>query len=64
MLRCAMMSYRDYPELLTDLIFLKMADEYSRSPYNRKVDFPAEYHWQSPKAECGVYGVTLLRTGR
>ncbi len=29
--------YGDYLEQLTYLIFLKMADEYSRPPYNRKV---------------------------
>ena len=30
-------SYGDYLEQLTYLIFLKMADEYSRAPYNRDV---------------------------
>ncbi len=58
-------SYGDYLEQLTYLIFLKMADEYSRPPYNRKVGIPTEYNWQSLKpmrgAELEVHYVTLLR---
>ncbi len=57
--------YGDYLEQLTYLIFLKMADEYSQPPYNRKVGIPAEYDWQSLKAKRGaeleVHYVTLLR---
>jgi type I restriction enzyme M protein len=34
-LRDAGLSYGDYLEQLTYLIFLKMADEYSRPPYKR-----------------------------
>ena len=33
-------SYGDYLEQLTYLIFLKMADEYSKPPYNRNVGVP------------------------
>jgi type I restriction enzyme M protein len=40
-------SYGDYLEQLTYLLFLKMADEYSRPPYNRKLPIPAEYNWES-----------------
>lgn len=58
-------SYGDYLEQLTYLIFLKMADEYSQPPYSRRVDIPAEYNWQSLKARRGaeleVHYVTLLR---
>jgi type I restriction enzyme M protein len=58
-------SYGDYLEQLTYLIFLKMADEYSQPPYSRKVDIPPEYNWQSLKirrgAELEVHYVTLLR---
>ena len=58
-------SYGDYLEQLTYLIFLKMADEYSQPPYSRKVGIPAEYNWQSLKAKRGaeleVHYVTLLR---
>ncbi|MFA6920335.1 MAG: class I SAM-dependent DNA methyltransferase [Gallionella sp.] len=57
-------SYGDYLEQLTYLIFLKMADEYSQPPYNRKVGIPIEYDWQSLKAKRGaeleVHYVTLL----
>ncbi|MFZ2406766.1 MAG: class I SAM-dependent DNA methyltransferase [Methylobacter sp.] len=57
--------YGDYLEQLTYLIFLKMADEYSQPPYNRTVNIPAEYNWQSLKAKRGadleVHYVTLLR---
>ena len=56
--------YGDYLEQLTYLIFLKMADEYSQPPYNRKVSIPTEYNWQSLKpkrgAELEVHYVTLL----
>ncbi len=57
--------YGDYLEQLTYLIFLKMADEYSKPPYNRKVGIPTEYNWNSLKskkgAELEVYYVNLLR---
>jgi type I restriction enzyme M protein len=35
--------YGDYLEQLTYLIFLKMSDEYSKSPYNRDLKIPARY---------------------
>jgi type I restriction enzyme M protein len=57
--------YGDYLEQLTYLIFLKMADEYSKPPYNRNVGIPAAYNWQSLKskkgAELEIHYVTLLR---
>lgn len=57
--------YGDYLEQLTYLIFLKMADEYSKPPYNRKVGIPAEYSWKALKskkgAELEVHYVNLLR---
>lgn len=40
-------SYGDYLEQLTYLLFLKMADEYSKPPYNRTLPIPAEYSWES-----------------
>lgn len=33
-------SYGDYLEQITYLLFLKMAEEYSKPPYNRKVGIP------------------------
>lgn len=57
--------YGDYLEQLTYLIFLKMADEYSRPPYSRNIGIPKEYDWQSLKskrgAELEVHYITLLR---
>ncbi len=38
--------YGDYLEQLTYLIFLKMADEYSKPPYSRKVGVPPRYSWR------------------
>lgn len=38
-------SYGDYLEQLTYLIFLKMSDEYSRPPHNRKIGIPMGYSW-------------------
>ena len=32
--------YGDYLEQLTYLLFLKMADEFSKPPYNRNYKFP------------------------
>jgi type I restriction enzyme M protein len=58
-------SYGDYLEQLTYLLFLKMADEYSRKPYNRKTNIPKEYNWESltnkTGAELELHYVTLLR---
>ncbi len=57
--------YGDYLEQLTYLIFLKMADEYSRPPYSRTVGIPAKYSWPTLKnlkgAELEVHYVTVLR---
>ena len=41
------MSYGDYVEQLTYLLFLKMADERSKPPYNQPSQIPTEYNWQS-----------------
>jgi len=41
------MSYGDYVEQLTYLLFLKMADERSRPPYNQPSSIPEEYNWKS-----------------
>ncbi len=39
--------YGDYLEQLTYLIFLKMADEYSKPPYSRDVGILEQYNWHS-----------------
>lgn len=38
-------SYGDYLEQLTYLIFLKMSDEYSRPPYKKDTGIPQGYTW-------------------
>lgn len=47
-------SYGDYLEQLTYLIFLKMADEYAKPPYSRDVGIPDGYNWQSLKSRKGA----------
>lgn len=39
--------YGDYLEQLTYLLFLKMADEYSKPPYNRTMPIPPQYSWET-----------------
>src|SRR6478752_5318213 len=57
--------YGDYLEQLTYLLFLKMADEYSKPPYNRPLPIPKKYSWASlttPKgAELEVHYTKVLR---
>jgi len=57
--------YGDYLEQLTYLLFLKMADEYSKPPYNRAMPIPAEYNWESLTAKRGAeleaHYITVLR---
>ena len=57
--------YGDYLEQLTYLIFLKMADEYARPPYNRDVGIPEGYGWTSLTVRRGAdleaHYVALLR---
>ena len=45
--------YGDYLEQLTYLLFLKMADEFSKPPYSRKLPIPKEYDWESLTAKRG-----------
>ncbi|MEO6724484.1 MAG: class I SAM-dependent DNA methyltransferase [Blastocatellia bacterium] len=58
-------SYGDYLEQLTYLLFLKMADEYSRPPHNRAISIPAKYNWGSLTAKRGaeleIHYTTALR---
>ena len=41
------LSYGDYVEQLTYLLFLKMDDERTKPPYNKKSSIPKKYNWQS-----------------
>ena len=58
--------YGDYLEQLTYLIFLKMANEYAKPPYNRDVGIPDDYDWTSLTtkhgAELEAHYILLLRT--
>ena len=58
-------SYGDYVEQLTYLLFLKMADEFSKPPYSRKLPIPPEFNWESLKEKRGAdleaHYTTLLR---
>lgn len=47
-------SYGDYLEQLTYLIFLKMSDEYARPPYNRNTGIPAGYTWADMRTLTGA----------
>ena len=49
-------SYGDYLEQLTYLIFLKMSDEYARPPYKRETGIPAGYTWSDM---CTLKGAEL-----
>ena len=57
--------YGDYLEQLTYLLFLKMADEYSKPPYNRNINIPKEFNWENlitkRGAELEVHYSKLLR---
>jgi len=46
-------SYGDYVEQLTYLLFLKMADEQTRPPFNRPSVIPAGYDWPGLAARDG-----------
>lgn len=57
-------SYGSYLEQLTYLLFLKMADEYSKPPYSRKLDIADEYGWHNLVIKKGTelenhYNLTL-----
>lgn len=46
--------YGDYLEQLTYLLFLKMADEYTRPPYNRTMPISKEYSWETLTSKSGA----------
>ena len=52
-LRDAGVSYGDYLEQITYLIFLKMAHEYSLPPYNKDLGLPAECSWDKLEGLSG-----------
>ena len=58
-------TYSDYLEQITYLLFLKMADEYSKPPHNRTLPIPANCQWGSLLNKSGasleVHYVEILR---
>lgn len=46
--------YGDYLEQLTYLLFLKMADEFSKPPYFREINIPEEYDWNELRKKRGA----------
>lgn len=61
-------SYGDYLEQLTYLIFLKMSDEYSKPPYRRETGIPSGFAWTDMNALKGAelenqYKATLEKLG-
>jgi len=46
-------SYGDYVEQLTYLLFLKMDDERSKPPYNKESQIPSEFNWESLRNKEG-----------
>ncbi|CAJ36604.1 type I restriction-modification system subunit M [Methanocella arvoryzae] len=62
-------SYGDYVEQLTYMLFLKMADEQSKPPFNKPSTIPAGYDWSSLLSKDGVelethYIDTLKKLGQ
>lgn len=57
--------YGDYLEQLTYLLFLKMADEYTKPPHNRQLPIPQDYNWESlvdlKGAELEAHYTIMLR---
>ncbi len=46
-------SYGDYVEQLTYLLFLKMDDEQTKPPFNKPSEIHKDYNWQSLKEKDG-----------
>jgi len=62
-------SYGDYVEQLTYLLFLKMADERTKPPFNEKSVIPKKYDWEALHKKDGdaletQYRHTLLELGK
>lgn len=47
-------SYGDYLEQLTSLLFLKLAHEYSAPPHSRELPIPKKYNWTSLRKRAGT----------
>ena len=63
------LSYGDYVEQLTFLLFLKMDDERTKPPFNKKTRIPKEFNWETLLEKDGVelethYIKTLSELGK
>ena len=63
------LSYGEYVEQLTYLLFLKMDDERTKPPFNKDSDIPTKYNWESLKSKEGAnleshYILTLNELGK
>lgn len=61
--------YGDYLEQLTYLLFLKMANEYTKPPHNRQMPIPASYNWDTLTDKSGTdlenhYNILLRELGK
>jgi type I restriction enzyme M protein len=61
--------YGDYLEQLTYLLFLKMADEYTKPPHSREMPIPQEYAWETLTNKSGAelethYNILLRELGK
>ncbi|MDB3953799.1 type I restriction-modification system subunit M [Alphaproteobacteria bacterium] len=61
--------YGDYLEQITYLSFLKMADEYSKPPYERDLGVPVEYQWPQLTSKRGTdlevfYNLLLIKLSK
>jgi len=61
--------YGDYLEQLTYLLFLKMADEYTKPPHSREMPIPQEYAWETLINKSGAelethYNILLRELGK
>ena len=56
------LSYGDYVEQLTFLLFLKMADEQAKPPFNKPSPIPKGFGWDALLKLEAVVSATLQRT--
>src|ERR1017187_3602303 len=58
------LSYGDYVEQLTFLLFLKMADEQARPPFNKPSPIPKGFGWDSLLKQEALVSANLQRATR
>lgn len=58
------LSYGDYVEQLTFLLFLKMADEQAKPPFNKPSPIPKGFSWDALPKQEAVVSANLQRAAR